>query len=117
MVFYCRMCQERREKGKLEGEGRDGEGEEGVMVTWRYAVNKFMREAFMMVSCVCVCVCACVCVCVCVVLAEEGACTIISSCSIHSLYGSCTCDMYIVICTCTCIVYKVGGSLAYIFGC
>ena len=69
VVFYCRVCQERRDRGKGEGgEGGEGEGGEGVVATWRYAVNKFMREAFMKVSSVCMCVR--------VVLVDEVSCTI-----------------------------------------
>ena len=43
VVFYCRLCRERGEGKKERGEG----GGEGVMVTWRQAVNKFMTEAFL----------------------------------------------------------------------
>ena len=45
VVFYCRQCRERRGRG---GDREGGEGE--VEVTWRDAVNTFMREAFMNVS-------------------------------------------------------------------
>ena len=39
-MFYCHLCRERRRE-------REGEGEE---LTWRDAVNKFMKESFMKVS-------------------------------------------------------------------
>ena len=46
VVFYWRHCWDR---GQQRGE-EEGDTGEGVMVTWRDAVDKFMKESFLKVS-------------------------------------------------------------------
>ena len=118
MVFYCRVCQERRDRGKGEGEGGEGEGGEGVVATWRYAVNKFMREAFMKVSSVCACVRACVRVCVRVrvVLVDEVSCTINNT---YSHYFCAQVHVHVCVCIHACMyMYEHKHTLhVYMYAC